>query len=430
MIFTKKNRLGRMLGLLAMALLVLLLCVVGINRPPRQSYAANEKYTGVLEDLYRAPDFDKTYYTGASEQKVRLIQIAVGVDHELFVYTYEPGFDYTFSDIVFNTETEFEKIDFRSYRLQCVDNAEGFFKYVVLDYEVPERTHSYAISKLFYPVQNAVEDNNKVTYDYVPVEQIFTVTVTDGVYTYSSEVLKTISVTDKYVGFSRKLETYTMGDVKTVTMCYFIAFNTDLLMEDLLEAQIEYWEDSYDSVGRLIAEHDPNSPPTNVTIKSDQSESFTHDVNSEWWFISWKSGEAHRTFKLISKPEVFTSETGFTVPNAKDGSPYDWVVNFKFDSKEYAYPGIKVGPYRAPADASILRLKFETNGVTYNLGVLDNRASYVPSEPTVSEWAPGGWPWWVYVILAVGAIVAIIALPYLVKLIICFIHWIVDLIVG
>lgn len=430
MISAKKNKLGRMLGLLAMALFVLLLCLIGISSPPWQSHAADEKYTGVLEDLYRAPDFDKTHYTGASEQKVQLIQIAVGVDHELFVYTYEPGFDYTFSDIVFNTESDFEKIDFRSYKLQCVDNSEGFFKYVVRDYKVPERTHSYAISKLFYPVQNAVEDNNKVTYNYIPVEQIFTVTVTNGVYTYSSEVLKTITVTDKYVGYARRAETSISGDVKTLTSCYYIAFNTDLLMENLLEAQIEYWEDRYDPMGRLLEAHDPNSSPTNVTISSDQSGDFVHDVDSEWWFFSWKTGEVHRTFKFISKPEVFKSETGFTVPNAKDGNPYDWVVNFKFDKREYGGLGIKPGAYSAPADASILRLKFETNGVTYNLGVLDNRSSYVPDAPTVSTASFGGWPWWVYVVLAIGAIALIIALPFIVKLIMFFVEWIVDLIAG
>jgi len=73
-------------------------------------------------------------------------------------------------------------------------------------------------------------------------------------------------------------------------------------------------------------------------------------------------------------------------------------------------------------DVMILRLKFITDGLEYNLGVIDNKQSGSadpagvgkPTLPDIFGDPDGGTPWWIWLIVTIVAIVLLIALlPFL-----------------
>lgn len=345
------------------------------------AFADTEQYTSVLDDLqadsaFNISDWDNTQLHPDTE----LMQIAESVDRQLFIYVHIVGDDLGFEKIVFNTSMVFSELDFRSYDIELVSSESGFYKYIVKDYKTPQDDyHTYSITRLEYPVDSPVQGTQQITYEYFPVEQIWTVRKNGSKVEYSYEYLKTIQITDKYVGSHNDgVEDYLLDtQYSSWTDTFYIAFSTDLLMENLIEAQIEYTMNVSIAGGKVISYGDPTKP-INVVINCDQVSQFEQDTKATWWIVSWKTGTEKRTFKSILKPDDFKKNTGITVPKRKDGSSFDWVVTFYNHTYHFDWPGEKVTSWFVPGDATILRLKYETDGVCYNLGVLDNRTTYIP----------------------------------------------------
>ena len=79
-------------------------------------------------------------------------------------------------------------------------------------------------------------------------------------------------------------------------------------------------------------------------------------------------------------------------------------------------------------DVTILRLKFETDGVTYNLGVIDNKQSGDPDTPINEEhynFEPTDLLKIILIIIALVLLLIILApiLPYIIK----FVIWLITL---
>ena len=116
----------------------------------------------------------------------------------------------------------------------------------------------------------------------------------------------------------------------------------------------------------------------------------------------------------------------------------DWVL--RFTETNYTYRSDSFGEYCTMSNVSevtILRLKFETDGVIYNLGVVDNKQSpaegQAPDNNNIDEldWPSFGdkdWEKLLGTILFVIALIIIVVLfapilPYIIKLVI----WIITL---
>lgn len=403
----KKTKIKTNVKAWLLALLVVLLFVVdGFFRLPI-AYAEETKYSDVLDDLRTDTAFNAAEYDNILlHSKTELIQIAESSDRKLFIYLHIVGDKMPFEKIVFNTATVFAEYDFRSYNLELVGLSGGFCKYLVNDYTTSQDSyHTYSITRLEYPVDRVVSDDQKVTYEYYPIEQIWTVRTSNGKTEYSYEYVQTVEILDKYVGEHHTGVTNALGQYSSWTETFYIAFSTDWVMDDLIEVQIEYTVNVANLWGDTIREGDKNKP-INIVINSDQTSSYEGDTYTEWWFISWKSGEESRTFKSICKPDEFKSASGITVPKRENGSAFDWVVTFYNNTDTFGGTGTKINAYTYPADTTILRLKFETDGVCYNLGVLDNRTSYIPPKIVWS----GDLPWWVYLAIAIAVIILLVVL--------------------
>ena len=80
------------------------------------------------------------------------------------------------------------------------------------------------------------------------------------------------------------------------------------------------------------------------------------------------------------------------------------------------------------SSVSILRLKFETDGVVYNLGVVDNKQSGDDVPGNYEK--PDGLPWWVWALIALACLILIAVVVNLVAslllLILKGVWWIVS----
>lgn len=415
--------------IIILCVLLCLLCCTSIV-PTRIAAEDNpeNKYTGVLEDLQSDETFNAAEYSDIKlHSKTELIQIAESVDQQLFVYLHIVGDDKGFEKIVFNTATSFTSLDFRSYEMALVSSRDGFNKYLVKDFNPPQDNYyRVAITRIEYPVNKPVEGTQQVTYEYYPIEQVWDVRKDNGKIEYNYEYLNTIEVLDKYVGshsggvqegFSWSYQYSSWTDT------YYIAFSTDLLMENLLEAQIEYVENIETASGIISGD---STKPHNVVIRSDEVSNYENDTFSTWLGMSWNTGIDKRTFKSISTPAEFTRDTGITLPKRADDTEFDWVVVFLNETQKFDYPGVKINFWRYPADTSILRLKFETDGVCYNLSVLDNRTTFIPPLPEddtswvdrliaffekIGKWFEDNWEW--IVVGALGVLALILLAPFL-----------------
>lgn len=388
----KKQVKNSFLCVLLVLLLFVLMLVSGWSILP--AFADTEQYTGVLDDLQADSAFNKSDFDNAQlHPNTELIQIAENTDRQLFIYVHIVGDDLGFEKIVLNTGTNFSEIDFRSYELDLVSSNEGFYKYLVLDYKAPQDSYyRLGISRLEYPVDKSVDGTQQITYEYYPIKQVWAVKKDSGKIEYSYEYMQTIAITDKYVGSHNDgVEDYLLNtQYSSWTDTFYIAFSTDLFIENLIEAQIEYTMNVSVGNGTII---DYGTKVYNTVIRSGDISYFENDTTYTLWGVAWKNGTDKRKFNSILKPDDFKKNTGITVPKRKDGSTFDWVVTFYNHTTHFDWPGSKVASWVVPGDATILRLMFETDGVCYNLGVLDNRTSYIPPKLTFG----GSMSFWQYV---------------------------------
>ncbi|MDE5563214.1 MAG: hypothetical protein K2J01_06710 [Clostridiales bacterium] len=379
---TKKQVKNSYLCVLLMLLLLVLMLVSGWFISP--AFADTERYTGVLDDLHKDSTFSVDEWIDKSKHKVtEVMQIAISSDKELFIYVHQVGDIRDFTYVVMNIALFSTELDFKSYELEKVDWNGKFFKYKVIDFKVADSDiQKYCISRLDYPVDSKPNGSQVVTYDSVSIGQIWTVTQINDKYEYSYTYFDTIVVMDKFVGFdySTVLPIGWAG-YKSQTNTFYIAFDTDIKMSNLLEAQIEYKQSYID--GSNV------SGVKNVVVQCDNEISYSRDVYKHW-LVDWPAGTEFKSYKAISTPAEFSKNFGITVPKKENGKDYEWVVVFYNETKTSGYPGnIKMWTLK-PLDTTILRLKFEKDGVTYNLGTIDNRVSAIIPKPepwkSISFW--------------------------------------------
>ena len=409
----KKNKLQ--VNKLLIVLFYIFLCLACMLVPVRLHVIAEDipenEYSDVLEDLGADSAFNKTDYDNRiSHPNTELIQIAESTDNQLFLYVHFVGDIKPISKIVFNTETTFEKIDYKSYSVECVSERDNFCKYLVKDFKTLANSHIYSITRFDYPVDKPITGTQEQTYDYISVNQYWTVTYDNGNVSYTCEYLETLVITDKVV-LSHFQPRFDALD-RPISTCtdFYIAFSTDIIMDNLLEVQIEYQKQkaSYQT-GKVFGDPYPEYPINEVVYADDTAE-YTKDDGFSFLIFYWKFSEQHFKFSKISKPAEFREVSGLSVPKRSDDSEYDWVVTFYHDPKNW--DGGLILDYEVPANTTILRLKYVKDGVTYNVGVLDTRTTYHPPAPEKGFWARL-WEWlqehWEIVVIVV--IFIVISIP-------------------
>lgn len=350
-------------------------------------------YTNVLEDLQRDSSFSKENYPEkATDYSLQLIQLAESSDKELFVYVYQPSGQLkglVASSINISTTIN-DAVSYHNYKLELL-NADGvFFKYKVSDFVVrDDAVRYYAITSVYRKWDKTIDpatgnDNTVTEVNYNVSKQYAFGTINGKPYVNCVDI-ETIVVTDKFVGFVRYENGFTLYN--SACDSHFVAFNTDKPIDKLLEADVYYTTQSYNwNWTAFVGEKETFGTKQDNYSYLKYTDKVEH--TGEGWFAGtykWDriqtvddfiSGEKRENIfhGAVLDVKVSTKLTDSALNELKGKK---WVLRFTETAysftPDYTGTGSQYSSSTVVGDVTILRLKFETDGITYNLGVIDNK---------------------------------------------------------
>lgn len=426
------------------ATLLLIVCVLLLfNNFSSVTYAETSEtgYSNVMDDLQSDADFDTSLYpANENDYSLQVIQIAESEDGELLVYVYQPSNgtkDYTAMSINISTAIN-DSLYYKNYKLELLSRDGMFCKYRVKDFAVKDDVlRYYDISSVFRKYDEDVDEGlpeyneNEISEVAFKVAKLFTAVTLDGKVTYSCIESHVIEITDKYVGYIK----YSNGFDLCASSClaYYVAFDTDLPIDNLYEADIYFVTQDYSYYYRVpnLAQGDKGEETMTYDDPVENTLTLKYDtvVEHEGGGLFAKK----YTWKRIEKADEFIANEKLTDEGLEDLENKSWVLrfyeadlSFVQNSNSFREESTKV------SDVTILRLKFETDGVVYNLGVVDNKQSpgegQQPDNENTDEWefpsfGDKDWEKILGAVLLVIALIIIVVLfapilPYIIKLVI------------
>lgn len=433
----------------AFALLYLLFPAASVS-----AFAA-EAGSGVLNDLLTDEDFDvdaEQFAYQANDYSLHVIQIAESTDGELLVYVYQPSGETAnlraSSINIARERTNSVGLGFLNYSLSFCNSSGVFFKYRVEGFElekVPLRY--YNISNILRPFDKSLGDTleGDNTAKDVPyaVGQFWTVCTVNDEITYDMTETEVIEITDKYVGFVRYLDgkTFAWKSYVDATDSHFVAFSTDRQIDRLLTASITYTTQGMEAkfctnklehAGTTVHKYkevygqtplgEPVTEPK-LDLSYDQvggskkytwnrierTEDFLKSVDNENYKLTKNGSESLDKTKWVLR----FAETGYRATGV--GLSGETIVWTALSGGIYAlFAGDPTIRYTQVSDVMILQLGFETDGVYYNLGAVDNHQT--GSGFSISEFIGNKKNWWKIVLAVIAVIVFLILLYFVLKL--------------
>ena len=369
-----------------LALFLLVIALVG-GRGVIPAYAETSDYTSALTDLQKDSSFNiNDYPDEADDYSIQVIQITESANNELFVYTYQPSQKTTYlvaTDI--NMSLSESVNGTKLYSLTLINISGVLGKYKVNDFTVrADITRYYNITSIYRAWNSAIDtpgENgntiNKVSYE---VGKLYTATTTDdSKVSYECIESKVITITDKYVGTIQYLDGYWLFG-KDSCNSHYIAFSTDYDIEKLYEADVSYVEQDREIsgiiapiTGDLTETSDKRSEPREKEIQIKDQDTAENDGSG--WFGKKEIRNRIETVSDFIKNEDLTEE------NKKELQGKQWILRFTETELKItvvppsgiATPGYYKRESTVVSEVTILRLKFETDGKVYNLGVVDNK---------------------------------------------------------
>ena len=349
-------------------------------------------YTNVLEDLQRDSSFSKDNYPEkATDYSLQIIQLAESSDKELFVYVYQPSGQLkglVASSINISTTIN-DAVSYHNYKLELL-NADGvFFKYKVSDFVVKDdAVRYYAITSIYRKWDKTIDpatgnDNTVTEVNYNVSKQYAFGTINGKPYVNCVDI-DTIVVTDKFVGFVRYENGFTLYN--SACDSHFVAFNTDKPIDKLLEADVYYTTQSYNwNWTAFVGEKETFGTKQDNYSYLKYTDKVEH--TGEGWFAGtykWDriqtvddfiSGENRENIfhGAVLDVKVSTKLTDSALNELKGKK---WVLRFTETAysftPDYTGTGSQYSSSTVVGDVTILRLKFETDGITYNLGTISS----------------------------------------------------------
>jgi len=353
------------------AFLVLIMCLCAFIGTINITYCAEteDPYTNVLEDLQKDSSFNlEDYPIIELDYSLQVIQIAESKNNELYIYVYHPARQFKATSI--NIATAQNK-NYKVYELDFINKYEALYKYKVSDFVVKnDLVRYYDISAIYRNyskfVDSGVVDNEKSEVSY-EVGKAYTATTIDGAVTYDCITTETVTITDKYVGFVRYGSSIPAVAFNNCD-AHFVAFSTDKDIDLLMQAELYYVKKSY-----TTREHDFFGDSTNYgdAVKSYTTLSYLEDASVGHRI----NGIKYKWDRIQSASDFVNSDNYELKSSAKSNiKNKDWVLSFYESEYNMQYtPPLKTYTGTAVTDVTILRLKFATNGVVYDLGVVDDR---------------------------------------------------------
>lgn len=362
---------------------------------PSTAFATSSgEYSNVLDDLKKDESFDIANYPEKSDDySLQLVQIAESTN-ELFVYVYQPSGkikDLRASSINISTSIG-DDVKFKNYSLKYCNSFGTLYKYVVEGFTlVNQPTRYYSITEILRPWEEGIDEpatgDNVISEVPYKVAKIYEFSMLNGKPFNRVKDIEVIEITDKFVGFVR----YTKGYHLFNSSCdsHFVAFNTDKPIDTLLEADVEYKQQHYFYHYNPTNTFDPIEERYGAIL--DKEVPLTHnDYGSmvgggifQNQPYSWKRIDTVENFlktetgSSIYEIGLFNVKTHrkLTDEGKANLQGKKWIL--RFVDTEYYYQRNTNGEEKyywdTVGDVMILRLKFVTDGVTYNLGTIDNK---------------------------------------------------------
>lgn len=395
----------------------------------------------ILSDLKKLEDFDENNYT--EEIPVKLIHIKEN-KQTLYIYAYmnSEKLKYNLSSI--NISTDPDKLNFNNYKLEVVGKYNNYIKCKVKGLAIKTDTvREYNISSIFTDEtsKNGSQTTNETAYE-VGMRFVFSTNEKNEPILNKFET-ETITITDKFVGFVR----YENGFLSMTSSCdsHFIAFSTDRDIDKLLEADVSFVSQDYqDSSITGYKEYSK--------INNKVQLNYTQSVEIKQGFIikkkySWNRIETANEFlNSLNKKDTFFIKENKTVNMSSEDEEkiknQQFILRFYESSYTVLMENIKPSNpliTGAPiwvkttsgtlvSEVTILRLKFEKDGVTYNLGAVDNKTTG-SKDPAIIVAPQFDWQKIVKIILIVCLVLATIPLvPIILNLLVYLIKALVAII--
>ena len=364
-------------------------------------------YSNVLDDLNADSNFDETAYPAvADDYSLSVITIAEGVYSQLFIYVYQPSFpvkSLVASSINIST-TLYSQLSFKNYKLNLV-SIDGVFQKYAVDGLVVSSSNSrgYQISSIYRLWNSSIDEGLDPSLDNEIEEVVFEVGKqyifeNDGVYVHKKENdIETIRVTQKYCGYIRFMA-HPHNVFGNEYDAHFVAFSTDKKIDNLYYAEVSYLSQEVHYYWDTMSEQEETfgelKANDNIPVSSDD------EVKIE---IGGWGGETF-FFNRIQSVEDFKNnlKSDNSDPNVRvvcDESKLEgckWVLRFcetDYEESSIVLPYLIVEEdYTKISSVTIMHLYFETDGIVYNLGVVDNKQT--GSDDPFATYIPEEEPWW------------------------------------
>lgn len=394
-------------------LVLLLLLICSLLFSACDDIITIEGYTGVLEDLGKALNFDVSEYVKKlGDYSLQVIQIGESDHGELFLYVYQPSGKVQATSVNIAQEKDPKTEDTHNLTLKLLNSSGILYKYLVEGLTVRNTTtRYYDITSIYRAWDKDIDDEpgngnviNEVVYE---VGQLWIAEDTSDGVSYSVQGVETIEILNPYTNHLTYNEGF-FGNTNVNTDSHYLAFDTDKRMDDLLEASISYnIRSAYSLYWTTYGEWDPVEK---TITKDDVVESADGPV--------WLFADDYKFSRIVKTEDFVATETLSDTAKA-EVEKTKWVLRFCETTRSYS--GSSAGAsvtWKDVSDVTLLRLKFQTDGVVYNMGTVMNKIS-LPLENELDL------PWWV-IALIVLAILLVIGL--IVKPVATAIVWIVKIV--
>ncbi len=376
-----------------LAFITVFCTVITTVQTPVIAHAQEGKaYSNVLDDLKKDSSFNPSNYpTKSDDYSLQIIQLAENVDKELFVYVYQPsGKSKNLKASSINISTMInDSISFMNYKLALLNSNGVFYKYKVENLAVkPDAVRYYAISSIYRPFDESIDKQasggNTITEVNYDVSKQYSFGEINGKPYVNCVDIETIVVTDKFVGFVR----YPDGFQLYVGACdsHFVAFNTNKPMDKLLEADVYYTTQAYSSSwAAFVGSSEEFGAKADKYAYLKYTDKVEHTGGGLFaGTYKWDRIQTVENFIATEdREQIFSGaiidvkiSSKLTDAALAELQGKKWVLRFaETDYSMWSGQGAYGTFSTIVGDVTILRLKFETDGITYNLGVIDNKQS-------------------------------------------------------